>query len=87
MTIQQFNTLDETGKIVAIMEDGKLFAQRLEEKHKVFLYRLGSFFVTTSYRAENDSLEEINSFTRVDESTSCRRIIVSIHPAARAEKY
>ena len=87
MTIQQFNTLDETEKIVAIMENGRLFAQSLEERCRVFLYRLGSFYVTTSYRTENDNLEEINSFARVDESASCRRIIVSIHPAGRAEKY
>lgn len=87
MTIQQFNTLDENGKIVAIMEYGRLFAQSLEEKCRVFLYRLGSFYVTASYRTEDDDLEEINSFTRVEESASCRRIIVSIHPAARAENY
>jgi hypothetical protein len=87
MTIQQFNTLDETGKIVAIMEDGRLFAQSLEEKHRVFLYRLGSFYVTASYCTEDDNLEEINSFSRVDDSASCRRIIVSIHPAGRTEKY
>jgi hypothetical protein len=87
MTIQQFNTLDETGKIVAIMEYGRLFAQSLEERCRIFLYRLGSFYVTTSYRTETDDLEEINSFIRVDESASCRRIIFSIHPAARAENY
>lgn len=87
MTIQQFNTLNETEKIVAIMEYGRLFAQSLEEKYRVFLYRIGTFYVTASYRTENDDLEEINSFTRVDDSTSCRRIIVSIHPAARAESY
>jgi hypothetical protein len=87
MTIQQFNTLSETEKIVAIVEYGRLFAQSFEEKCRIFLYRLGSFYVTTSYRTENDDLEEINSFIRVDESASCRRIIVSIHPAARAEKY
>ena len=87
MTIQQFNRLSETDKIVAIMEYGMLVAQSLEEKHKVFLYRVGSFYVTTSYRTETDDLEEINSFTRVDESASCRRIIIKIHPAARAEKY
>ena len=87
MTIQQFNSLNETEKIVAIMEYGRLFAQSLEEKCRVFLYRLGSFYVTASYAAENDDLQEINSFIRVDESASCRRIIVSIHPAARAEKY
>jgi hypothetical protein len=34
MTIQQFNTLDETGKIVAIMEDGKLFAQNWKKNIK-----------------------------------------------------
>lgn len=87
MTIQQFNTLNETEKIVAIMEYGRLFAQSLEERCRVFLYRIGTFYVTASYRTENDDLEEINSFTRVDDSTSCRRIIVSIHPAARAESY
>lgn len=87
MTIQQFNSLTETEKIVAIMEDGRLFAQSLEEKCRIFLYSLGSFYVTASYRTENDDLEEISSFKRVDESTSCRRIIVKIHPAARAEKY
>jgi hypothetical protein len=87
MTFQQFNKLDETEKIVAIMEYGRLFAQSREEKCRVFLYRMGSFYVTASYRTENDMLEEINSFTRVDDSTSCRRIITRIHPAARAEKY
>lgn len=87
MTIQQFNKLTETQKIVAIMEYGMLFAQSVEEKCRIFLYKVGSFYVTTTYRTENDDLEEINSFARVDESTSCRRIIVQIHPAARAEKY
>lgn len=87
MTIQQFNRLNETEKIVAIVEYGRLFAQSLEEKCRVFLYRVGSFYVTTSYRTETDDLEEISSFTRVDESASCRRIIVKIDPAGRAEKY
>jgi hypothetical protein len=87
MTIQQFNSLNEMDKIVAIMENGRLFAQSFEDKCKVFLYRLGSFYVTTSYRNEDDQLEEINSFARVDESTSCRKIIIRIHPAARAEQY
>lgn len=87
MTIQQFNRLSEIDKIVAIMENGRLFAQSLEEKCRVFLYRLGSFYVTATYRTESDELEEINSFSKVDDSTSCRRIIIKIHPAARAEKY
>lgn len=87
MTFQQFNKLNETDKIVAIMEYGRLFAQSMEDRSRVFLYRLGSFYVTASYRTENDLLEEINSFARVDESTSCRRIITRIDPAARAEKY
>jgi len=87
MTIQQFNKLNETEKIVAIMEYGRLVAQNIEEKCRVFLYRLGSFYVTTSYRTETDDLEEINSFSRVDESASCRRIMVQIHPAARASSY
>ena len=87
MTIQQFNKLNETEKIVAIVEYGRLFAQSIEEKYRVFLYKLGSFYVTTSYRTETDDLEEINSFSRVDESASCRRIIVKIHPAARASSY
>ena len=87
MTIQQFNKLSETEKIVAIMEYGMLFAQSVDEKCRVFLYKIGSFYVTTTYRTDNDDLEEINSFARVDESASCRRIIVKIHPAARAEKY
>jgi len=87
MTIQQFNKLNETEKIVAIMEYGRLVAQNIEEKCRVFLYRLGSFYVTTSYGTETDDLEEINSFSRVDESASCRRIIVQIHPAARASSY
>lgn len=87
MTIQQFNRLSETDKIVAIVEDGRLFAQSLEDKFRVFLYRLGSFYVTATYKTENDDLAEINSFSRVDESASCRRIIVKIHPAARADKY
>ena len=87
MTFQQFNKLDETDKIVAIMEYGRLFAESFEEKCRVFLYRLESFYVTASYRTENDDLEEINSFREVNESASCRRIIVRIHPAARAEKY
>ena len=87
MTIQQFNKLNETGKIVAIMENGRLLAKSFEDKSRTFLYKLGSFYVTASYRAENDDLEEISSFRKVDESTSCRRIIVKIHPAERAEKY
>ncbi len=87
MTIQQFNQLNETDKIVAIMENGRLFAQSFEDKYRMFLYKLGSFYVTTSYRVENDDLEDISSFRRVDESTSCRRIIVKIHPAERLEKY
>ena len=87
MTIQQFNKLNETEKIVAIMEYGMLFAQSVEDKCRVFLYKIGSFYVTTTYRSDNDDLEEINSFARVDESARCRRIIVKIHPAARAEKY
>ena len=87
MTFQQFNKLNETEKIVAIMEYGRLFAQSLEDKCRVFLYRIGSFYVTASYRTENDLLEEINSFARVDDSTSCRKIITKIHPAGRAEKY
>ena len=87
MTIQQFNQLNETDKIVAIMEYGRLFAESREEKYRMFLYKVGHFYVTTSFRTETDDLEEINSFSCVDESASCRRIIVKIHPAARASTY
>ena len=87
MTIQQFNKLTEIEKVVAIVEYGRLFAQSAEDRCRVFLYRVGSFYVTASYSTETDELEEINSFARVDESASCRRIIVKIHPAARASNY
>lgn len=85
MTIQQFDNLSETDKIVAIVEFGKLLAQNLEDRSRTFLYKVESFYVSTTYQNENDDLNEIHSYSEVNQSTPhFRKIIFSIHPAARS---
>ena len=88
MNIQQFNRLDEIEKIVAIIEYGRLFAQSLENECRIFLYRLGSFYVSTSYYADDDKLKGITTFDEVEQSMPYfRRMIISIHPAARNNQF
>ena len=59
MTIEQFLELNEMEKLCAIMESGKLMAQKLEPDTRIFLYRLQSFYVSACYCISTDQLTEI----------------------------
>ena len=52
MTIQQFLELNEMEKLCAIMESGRLMAQKLEPETRIFLYRLQTFYVSACYSIE-----------------------------------
>jgi len=84
MTIKQFLELNELEKLCAIMETGKLMAQKLEPDTRIFLYRLQTFYVTACYSLLNDQLTEISAYFDVEDSLPhFRKFIISIHPAER----
>ena len=84
MTLQQFVELGDLEKVCAIMESGKLMAQKLEPGTRVFLYRLQTFFVTACYSLDTDQLTDIAAYVDVDQSTPhFRKYLISIHPAER----
>ncbi|HUQ66979.1 MAG TPA: hypothetical protein VM101_12540 [Flavitalea sp.] len=84
MTIEQFQQLTEMEKLCAIMETGRLMAQKLEPSKRIFLYRLESFFVSACYSNTEDQLTDVIAFTDVEESTPhFRKFLISIHPAER----
>jgi hypothetical protein len=84
MTIQQFMQLNEMEKMCAIMESGRLMAQKLEPETRIFLYRLESFYVSACYSLENDLLTEITAYVDVDQSIPhFRKFLISINPAER----
>jgi hypothetical protein len=84
MTIEQFRDLTEMEKLCAIMESGRLMAQKLEPDTRIFLYRLESFFVSACYCISTDQLTAITEFIDVEESMPhFRKFLISIHPAER----
>lgn len=84
MTLQQFLELNEMEKVCAIMETGRLLAQKLEPETRIFLYRLDTFFVSASYSMVTDQLTDITAFIDVDQSIPhFRKFLISIHPAER----
>ena len=84
MTIEQFQQLNEMEKLCAIMESGRLMAQKLEPDTRIFLYRLQSFYVSACYCISTDQLTEITAFVNVEESMPhFRKFLISIHPAER----
>ena len=84
MTIEQFLELNEMEKLCAIMESGKLMAEKLEPDTRIFLYRLQSFCVSACYCISTDQLTEITAFVDVEETMPhFRKFLISIHPAER----
>ena len=84
MTIQQFLDLNEMEQVCAIMESGKLMAQKLEPDTRIFLYRLETFYVSACYSLQNDLLTEITAYIDADQTLpQFRKFLVSIHPAER----
>jgi hypothetical protein len=84
MTIEQFSQLNEMEKLCAIMESGRLMAQKLEPDTRIFLYRLQTFYVSAGYCMSTDQLTEITAFVDVEESIPhFRKFLISIHPAER----
>ena len=84
MTIQEFLDLNELEKLCAIMESGRLIAQRHESETRNFLYRLESFYVTACYTIANDQLAEITAYIDTDQTVPhFRKFLISIHPAER----
>ena len=84
MTIEQFYGLTEMEKLCAIMESGRLMAQKLEPDTRIFLYRLQTFFVSACYCISTDQLTEITAFVDVEESLPhFRKFLISVHPAER----
>lgn len=76
--------LNEMEKMCAIMESGRLMAQKLEPETRIFLYRLDSFYVSACYSLENDLLTEITAYVDVDQSIPhFRKFLISINPAER----
>ena len=84
MTIAQFHELNEIEKLCAIMESGRLIAQKLEPDTRIFLYRFQTFFVSACYCISTDQLTEITAYVDVEESLPhFRKFLISIHPAER----
>lgn len=84
MTIQQFLELSEMDQLCAIMESGKLMAQKLEPDTRIFLYRLQTFYVSACYCISTDQLSEITAYVDVEDSLPhFRKFLISIHPAER----
>ena len=84
MTLQQFLELNEMEKVCAIMESGRLMAQKLEPGTRIFLYRLESFYVSACYSLNGDQLTEITAYIDTDQSIPhFRKFLISIHPAER----
>ncbi len=84
MTIEQFLQLNEMEKLCAIMESGRLMAQKLEPDSRIFLYRLQTFYVSACYCISTDQLTDITAFVDVEGSMPhFRKFLISIHPAER----
>lgn len=84
MSIEQFLELNELEKLCAIMENGRLIAQRHKKETRVFLYRLESFYVSACYVVANDQLSEITAYIDTDQTVPhFRKYLISIHPAER----
>jgi hypothetical protein len=84
MTLQQFLELNDLEKVCAIMESGRLMAQKFGPDSRIFLYRLHTFYVTACYSLITDQLTEIAAYVDADGTIPhFRKYLVSIHPAER----
>jgi hypothetical protein len=84
MTMQQFQQLDEIEKLSVILQSGRLLAQNIEENKRIFLYRLGSFYVSATYSTSDDSLTELTTFLELDQTAPhFRKLLITINPAER----
>jgi len=71
-------------KLAAILEEGRLLGQSMQDEYRVFLYRLQSFYVSIKYYLSTDQLKEIDTFTEVPVTTPYyRKVIISMNPAER----
>ena len=84
MTIQQFLDLSEMEKVCAVMQSGRLIAQRVESGTRIFVYRIESFYVSACYLITSDQLTEITAYIETDQTVPhFRKFLTSIHPAER----
>ena len=84
LSVKKDVELIELEKLCAIMESGRLMAQKLEPETRIFLYRMQTFYVSACYSIETDQLTEITAYIDVEESMPhFRKFLISIHPAER----
>lgn len=84
MTVQQFLELNEMEQVSAVMQSGRLIAQRVESETRIFLYRFETFYVSACYLITNDHLTGITAYIDTDRSIPhFRKFLSSIHPAER----
>jgi len=84
MTLDQFKSCSEIEKVSAILEHGRLMAQGSEDGSRIFLYKLGTFYVSASYSNHNDQLTEITCYLEVEQAVPhFRKKLILIDPAER----
>lgn len=84
MTLEQFRLANETEKLIAILEHGRLMAQSIENGSRIFLYKLESFYVSACYASSDDQLTDITCFLEVDKSIPhYRKQLILVNPAER----
>ena len=69
MILNQFNALADIKKYGAIWEHGVRLADRIEGEHKIFLYKIFSFYVELFYNIEMKMLLRLRSFSSSEQLT------------------
>jgi len=67
MTLYQFNDLDELEQFEELWENGVHIGERQEDKYRIVLYQLHSFYVELFYHIEHNVLHRLRSFSSTEQ--------------------
>lgn len=66
MKVQEFKSLDETEKAVALINNGVLVGKRVLQSYLAFLYQLDSFYVEILYNKKTNFVYKFKAFENTE---------------------
>jgi hypothetical protein len=66
MKVQEFRSLDETEKAVALINNGVLVGKRTMQSFLIFLYQLDNFYVEILYNKQTNFVYKFKAFENTE---------------------
>jgi hypothetical protein len=67
MTLYEFNSLDEQGKLEVVVGDSVYIATREDKEHMIRLYHTDDFYIELFYHFDEEALKKIRTFRNVSQ--------------------